>query len=190
VRQVVGIDATPALLAVGAERLRGTGITNVLLQVGDAADLPFLDASFDLVICRNAVHHFAAPGPPIAEMARVCRPGGRVVVADLVGPSSDVRDTFDALNRSIDPSHVRALQEAELADLVEQSVGPLTYGETTTHAAFPLAVMLTTQSDVDTVEAALRDELAGGDPTGFAPDLDGDALKVTLRATVVHATRR
>ena len=61
VRQVVGIDLTPTLLDVGAERLHAAGITNVLLQEGNAASLPFVDASFDLVMCRGALHHFADP---------------------------------------------------------------------------------------------------------------------------------
>jgi SAM-dependent methyltransferase len=189
VRQVVGIDATPALLALGAERLRAAGIANVLLQEGDAAALPFVDRSFDLVMCRSAIHHFADPGPPVAEMARVCRPGGRVVISDLVALAPEVRDACDALHRRIDPSHVRVLLEEELADLVARSVGPLTYGQTTFTPPFPLRAMLTEQSDVDGVTAALRAELAGGPATGFAPSLDGDDLRVTFRSTVLHATR-
>src|SRR6476661_5716682 len=73
VRQVVGIDLTPELLAIGAARLRDAGITNVLLQEGNAAALPFVDASFDLVMCRTALHHMADPEHALAEMARVCR---------------------------------------------------------------------------------------------------------------------
>src|SRR5262245_37434845 len=76
VRQVVGVDLTRALLDLGAERLRGAGVKNVLLQEGDATALPFLDASFDLVVCRAALHHFVDPERLVAEMARVCRPGG------------------------------------------------------------------------------------------------------------------
>ena len=46
---------------------------------GDA--LPFADASFDAVFCKGALDHFDAPEAAIAEMARVTRPGGRVVLA-------------------------------------------------------------------------------------------------------------
>ena len=62
VRQVVGVDLTPALLALGSERLRESGVTNVLLQEGNAAALPFVDGSFDLVACRTALHHFPEIG--------------------------------------------------------------------------------------------------------------------------------
>ncbi len=120
VRQVVGIDLTPSLLELGAERLRDAGITNVLLQEGNAAELPFVDDSFDLVVCRGALHHFMDPGGAVAEMARVCRPGGRVVAADMVAPDAEVRDAFDDLHRCLDPSHAGVLLEAELAELLRR----------------------------------------------------------------------
>ena len=102
-----------------ADRLREHGITNVLLQEGDAAALPFLDESFDLVFCRFAVHHFTEPRRQLAEMARVCRAGGRVVISDLVAPDAELRRTFDDLHRQLDPSHVRAVPADELVDLTE-----------------------------------------------------------------------
>src|SRR5580692_3131119 len=78
VRQVVGIDLTAELIMVGAQRLADANMKNVLLQEGNAAALPFVDGSFDLVMCRASVHHFADPETSVAEMARVCRRGGRV----------------------------------------------------------------------------------------------------------------
>src|SRR5262249_34039936 len=67
-RQGIGIDLTPALLRAASERLAGAGITNVLLQEGDAAQLAFVDASFDLVVCRSSLHPMPDPGVAIAEM--------------------------------------------------------------------------------------------------------------------------
>ncbi len=189
VRQVVGIDLTPSLLEVGAERLREAGITNVLLQKGNAAELPFLDASFDLVFCRASLHHFPEAEGPVAEMARVCRPGGRVVVSDMVAPSLEVREPFDDLHRRIDPSHVRALLEGELADLLSSTVGPLSYAETLDPLTLPIDVVLTDAADRDPVLSALHAELAGGSATGFEPVADGDQVLVTFTTTVVHATR-
>src|SRR5262249_27470067 len=65
VRQVVGVDMTPALLCLGAERIAASGLGNVLLQEGDASRLAFVDGSFDLVVCRSALHHFADPAGPV-----------------------------------------------------------------------------------------------------------------------------
>ena len=188
VRQVVGIDLTPALLAIGAERLRDAGITNVLLQEGHAAALPFIDASFDLVFCRTALHHFPQPETCVAEMARVCRPGGRVVLSDMIAPSAEVRDAFDDLHRRIDPSHARALLETEIAELLGRAVGPLTYGETGS-MRLPIDVMLTDAADREAALAALQRDLDGTSPTGFDPVLTDTGIVVSFTGTVVHATR-
>jgi SAM-dependent methyltransferase len=188
VRQVIGIDLTPALLAIGADRLRAAGITNVLLQEGHAAALPFVDASFDLVFCRTALHHFPNPEQCVAEMARVCRPAGRVVVSDMIAPSAQVRDAFDDLHRRIDPSHTRALLESEIAELLGRTVGPLTYGETGS-GRLPIEVMLTDASDREAALTALQHDLDGGQRTGFDPVLTDDGIVVSFTGTVVHATR-
>jgi SAM-dependent methyltransferase len=189
VRQVVGLDLTPALLLLAAERLRAAGITNVLLQEGNAAELPFLDASFDLVVCRGSLHHFLSPEKPVAEMARVCRPGGRVVVSDMVAPNEEVRAPFDELHRRIDPSHAGVLLEAELAELLRSTVGPLSYGETSDPFTLAVDQMLTDAADRDAVMSALRAELAGGPATGFNPVADASHVLVSFISSVVHATR-
>jgi SAM-dependent methyltransferase len=188
VRQVVGIDLTPALLAIGADRLRAAGIDNVLLQEGHAAALPFVDGSFDLVFCRTALHHFPDPKRCIQEMARVCRPGGRVVLSDMIAPSAEVREAFDDLHRRIDPSHVRALLEAEIAEMLGEAVGPLSYGETG-GMRLPIDVLLTDASDRDSTLSALKRDLDGADPTGFDPTVTDDGIMVSFVGTVIHATR-
>ena len=188
VHEVIGLDLTPALLQAGSERLVGAGIGNVLLQEGDAAHLPFVDASFDLVVCRSSLHHMPEPAVAAAEMARVCRPDGRVVVSEMIVPGVDVRDAFDELHRTIDPSHVRALTEEELAELLRERVGALSYGETNT-ISFPIDVILTGAADSPAVLAMLEQELEGGTPTGFTPAREDDRIKVSFTSTVVHAKR-
>jgi len=188
VHQVIGIDLTPALLQAGHERLGTAGIKNVLLQEGDALDLPFVDGSFDLVVCRSSLHHMPDPGASLDEMARVCRPDGRVVIADMIVPSVDVRDAFDELHRTIDPSHVHALVEQEIAELLHERVGALSYGETNT-ISLPIDVILTSAADSPAALAMLERELNGGAATGFAPVRDDDQIKVSFSSTVVHASR-
>lgn len=189
VRQVVGVDLTAELLTLGAARLAKSGVGNVLLQEGNAAELPFVDASFDLVVCRSALHHFPRPDRAVAEMARICRPGGRVVVSDIVAPAARVRDAYDGLHRSIDPSHVAVLLESELADLMQSTVGALTRRETPEPFAIAVDALLTDAADRDAVVAALRSELDGGAPTGFHPTVDGDQVRVEFTSTTVHAKR-
>jgi SAM-dependent methyltransferase len=186
VRQVVGIDLTRELLAVGALRLHDAGIDNVLLQEGNAESLPFVAGSFDVVFCRSSLHHFGDPVRAVAEMRRVCRPGGRVVLVDLIAPAAEVRDRFDHVHRLLDPSHVRTFLEVELADLLG-GVDALTYADT---AGFrlPIDIACTEQSDRAEVIARLTAELDGtGDPTGFAPERDGDAITVDFVTSILHA---
>lgn len=188
VRQVVGIDLTPALLGIGAERLRQAGIANVLLQEANAESLPFLDASFDLVFCRSSLHHLADPRRAVAEMVRTCRPGGRIVLSDLIAPSAEARDSFDRVHRLIDPSHVRAFLEGEFEDLLPGGVSALSYGETST-VRLPIDIALTEQSHRDAVLAAFRAELAGGEPTGFDPIEENGTWVVSFASCVVHGIR-
>lgn len=78
---VVGLDASAANVAK-AERLSpGEGMTFV---VGDAAKLPYPDASFDAVVCECAVSTFADQSRVVAEFARVLKPGGVVGMTDMV----------------------------------------------------------------------------------------------------------
>ena len=188
---MVGIDLTPALLRVGAERLDANGITNVLLQEGNAESLPFTDASFDVVFCRSSLHHFAEPERAVAEMLRVCRIGGHVVLFDLVAPDPAVRDRFDNVHRLIDPSHVRCFVERELADLVPGGLDGISYADTS-NVRFPIDIAFTDQSERDAVIDLLRRDARGvGEPTGFDPEEDDDGrLVVSFTTSVVHTERR
>ena len=168
---------------------RSTALQDEWLEFWEQRELPFLHASFDLVVCRGAMHHFLHPERPIAEMARVCRPEGRVVVSDMVATSTEARERFDQLHRDLDPSHNRTLLEAEVAELLRSTVGPIAYGETSDPFAIPVDHILTDAADRDAVVSALRAELAGGDTTGFDPVADGDQILVSFTSTVVHATR-
>ncbi len=181
VRHVVGVDITHALLTLAAPRVPA----NVSLVEGNAEVLPLRDAVFDIVCCRSSLHHFADPRRAVAEMARVCKPGGRVVLFDLVAPSDDVRDRFDHVHRLLDPSHVRTFLEPELADLAP---GPMVYADTMS-IRLPIDVVVTEQSDRDAVIAALRDDVNGGTPTGFEPVEEDAGLVVSFTTCVIHAER-
>ncbi len=113
-RHVTGIDLTPAMIGQAEARQRSLGLANLTWVVGDAHPLPFPDAAFPRVITRYSFHHFADPAGAFAEMVRVCRPGGRVTVADVFTTSAEQAEAYDRLERLRDPSHVHALQLAEL----------------------------------------------------------------------------
>jgi SAM-dependent methyltransferase len=196
VRQVVGIDLTPALLAAGAKRLVEHGVRNVLLQEANAARLPFADASFDLVFCRAAVHHFAQPEQQVREMARVCRSGGRVALLDMISPSAAVRARFDALHREIDPSHASCLLEEELGALLTRCAGApakllRSRGGPLAFEVFEHQSATARPEALEGVRAALRRDAGGeGEATGFEPRVDSSgALQVHLTTAVAIAVR-
>jgi SAM-dependent methyltransferase len=113
-----GIDLVPAMIAQAETRQTELGLDNVGWHVGDVDPLPFDDDSFDIVTCRYAFHHFPRPGAVLAEMARVCRPGGRVAVIDVAASPDEAKAaTFNEMEVRRDPSHVRALPLEELRSL-------------------------------------------------------------------------
>jgi SAM-dependent methyltransferase len=77
-----------------------------------AESLPFADASFDVVACRTAAHHFADVQLAVREMARVS--ADRVLIVDTVDMGDDVEQA-EALR---DPSHVRNYDEAEWREMI------------------------------------------------------------------------
>jgi ubiquinone/menaquinone biosynthesis C-methylase UbiE len=118
VREVVGIDPVPELLALGRERAATLG--NVELVEGDATALPFADESFDLTATLRTLHHVPHPERVIAELARVTRRGGRMLVVDQLGPSDPLEAiAVDRFERARDTSHARLLPEVDLRQLFE-----------------------------------------------------------------------
>lgn len=85
--ELVGIDLSPGMLAFARERARNSG-RRIELREGDAERLPFASASFDSVVCVLALCSIPRPDVAIAEMARVVRPGGSVILVDHIGSSA------------------------------------------------------------------------------------------------------
>ncbi len=65
--------------------------TNVTWKLGDVLPLPFTDGAFTLVLASYAFHHFPDPAAVLAEMTRVCAPGGTVMVVDTQASSDPVK---------------------------------------------------------------------------------------------------
>jgi len=114
VREVVGLDPVPELLELARERR----LSNTQFVEGDGRALPFPDAAFDLSGTHRTLHHVAQPERIVAELARVTRPGGRVLVVDQLAPDDPseaaVLHEFESVR---DPSHARLLADGELREL-------------------------------------------------------------------------
>lgn len=118
VREVVGVDPNRELLALARERAQG--MPNVGLVEADGERLPFDDRSFDLAATIRTLHHVQRPELVIAELTRVTRPGGRVLVVDQIAPLDPLAAlAVDRFERARDPGHARLLPEIDLRQLFE-----------------------------------------------------------------------
>ncbi len=117
---VTGIDLTPAMLDQARARQREAGLANLDWQLGDATSLPFADESFDVVVTRYSFHHIRDPARALAEMLRVCRKGGRLLVVDAT-PSPETQAAYDRMETLRDPSHASALTQQQLRALGRQA---------------------------------------------------------------------
>ncbi len=79
--QVWGIDLVSGMLTRGAERW-GRHAGQIVPVQADSERLPFASGSFDVVTCANSFHHYPHQDRAIAEMHRVLKPGGRLMVID------------------------------------------------------------------------------------------------------------
>ena len=87
--EVVGVDPSARMLDVGQKKIEKFG-GRITLTVGDAQALAFPDGSFDAVTIAFGIRNVPDRARGLAEMARVCRPGGRVAILELGEPKKGV----------------------------------------------------------------------------------------------------
>jgi SAM-dependent methyltransferase len=116
VADVVGVDRVPELLELARERAPA----NATFVEGDAEHLTFGDASFDLTGTLRTLHHVPRPELVLAELTRVTRPGGRVLVIDQMAPADPLEAlALDRFERARDEGHTRLLPDSDLRQLFE-----------------------------------------------------------------------
>jgi ubiquinone/menaquinone biosynthesis C-methylase UbiE len=114
---ITGIDITPKMIEQAKNRQQEKNLTNTSWEIGNVMPLPFPDSHFSLVITRYSFHHFLDPMAVMSEMVRVCKPGGKVMVVDLMLPPDKV-DAFNHMEKLRDPSHTKALCSNEMAAII------------------------------------------------------------------------
>jgi SAM-dependent methyltransferase len=120
VREAVGVDLVPELLEQA--RARAGRFGNVTFVEGDAAKLPFEYGEFDLAGTLRSLHHMARPELAVAELTRVTRSRGRVLVVDQIAPVDPLAAAeLNRFERARDPSHTRALADIDLRGLFESN---------------------------------------------------------------------
>ena len=121
VGHVTGIDITPQMIEQAKQRQKDKQLYNLSWKIGDVLPLPFPDSHFSFVLTRYSFHHFLNTDAVLAEMIRVCKPGGKVMVIDVVQPLEKAV-AYDNLEKLRDPSHVHALTFPEMDAMISASI--------------------------------------------------------------------
>lgn len=192
VAHVVASDATAEMLDVAAGVAADQGVTNASFEYADAHDLPFDDASFDLVTCRIAPHHFQDPATFVAEAARVLRPGGVFAVVDNLAPEDPETAVWcDDFERRRDHSHLRCLPISEwLAHI--KAAGFRDTSVETMGKLMKFVPWADNMSVPDDVRQALLADLAGADDAvieWLRPDLGAEPSFVLTEGIFVAHKR-
>jgi RNA polymerase sigma factor (sigma-70 family) len=82
VGKVIGVDCSPGMLARAGEKMARAGYEHVTFREGMAEELPLPTASVDIAMCHMLLHHVVSPRTVLAELRRVVRPGGYLVIID------------------------------------------------------------------------------------------------------------
>jgi ubiquinone/menaquinone biosynthesis C-methylase UbiE len=118
VREVVAVELVPELIELG----RTNAPPNVTFVEGDMTKLDFERATFDLGGTLRTLHHVARPELVIAELTRVIRPGGTILVVDQIAPNDPfAANELNLFERARDPSHTRVLADVDLRQLFESN---------------------------------------------------------------------
>lgn len=202
VDHVCAADLTPQMLAVTAKLARERGAANVTTAQLEAAHLPFPDASFDLVTCRIAPHHFADVAGFVRESARVLRPGGRLAVVDNIVPGSRLRGKkgererdagiyVNAIEKFRDPSHNRCLSLDEWLDLFyDAGLSPIQHETLSKRIVFDdWAARMNVRGDDLTRLRVLFTQAPAAAAAFLQPQFTGEQLDFLLWEVVIAGTK-
>lgn len=192
VAHATGIDLTPSMVEHARRLQEQKGLSNVSWHVGDVRSLPFADGDFSIVTSRYSFHHIERPQEVLAEMVRVCREGGRIVLVDVVASGTASKaDAFNRMERLRDPSHVRAMSLAELHQLFEVA-GLLVSGTILYRIEFDVDYLLQGSFPADDDSERLRRlfvDSMGNDSMGLATHEEAGRLVCSYPVAMLLAER-
>lgn len=125
--RAVGLDVSPAMLAVARANLDEAGLRHVQLRQGDAYAIPPDLSRFDLVIVHQVLHYLDDPQRAVREAARALRPGGRLLIVDFAPHAEETLREHHAHRRLgfAMPEIEGFLTEAGLATEAARTISPI-----------------------------------------------------------------
>ena len=120
---VVGSDITREMIGWARKHAEKESVSDhTAFLLAEGSRQPFPNQAFNNVVSRLSLHHIADPGPVVKEMARLVKPGGRVIIADQISPEDEATAMFhDEFERFRDPSHQKALKLSKLKNLFKEA---------------------------------------------------------------------
>lgn len=110
-QKMVGVDISEKMLAIAQQKLQA--YPNVTLSLASAEHLPFADQSFDVIVSASAFHYFENPAIALAEMKRILKPNGKIMILDWCKDYLLCR-ICDLILKVTDPAHQQCYTQAEL----------------------------------------------------------------------------
>jgi ubiquinone/menaquinone biosynthesis C-methylase UbiE len=178
-----GIDLTPEMLRQAREFQAEKQVVNAAFACADADQMPFPDASFDLVSCQHAFHHITKPELVLAEMLRVAKPEGRLLILDPLAPESDAKfELYNQIERLRDPSHTSSLRLTTYLSLFEEQGLEISRQSVRRRARsfdqwMKRAGLAPGQKRYAETRKQLEDSIAG-DRAGFSARREGDDIQI------------
>jgi ubiquinone/menaquinone biosynthesis C-methylase UbiE len=128
---ITGVDLAQSMLIIGQRNVEAAGLTQrIRLERVDSKKMPYPDLEFDLLISNSLVHHLPDPLSFFAEIKRLVRPGGAILIRDLIRPENDrivnelvakVGGDYDAHQQQLFHDSLKAaLTLAEVQDLIDR----------------------------------------------------------------------
>ena len=117
-QHVLGVDATSELLNLARRETQERKINNLSFVLGDVNHLMLKSDRFDYASCRAAFHHFSDPATVLREMQRIIKPGGKILIADMLTSEDPEQASYhDRIEKLCDPTHTQALTASEFDQL-------------------------------------------------------------------------
>jgi len=118
--QVTGVDITAGMIEEAKKLQQKKGLKNMQWQIGEVEALPYETNSFNIVVSRFGFHHFLEPAKVLAEMVKVCKKDGCVLIVDVALPADKVT-AYNRMEKLRDPSHTAALTHEQFITLFEEA---------------------------------------------------------------------
>ncbi len=129
-KRVVGVDRSRDVLARARDLARRRRATNIVWKRGEIEAVPLADASVDLVLLSQALHHASSPAAALCEAVRIAGPGGRILVLDLRAHAQDwVRKRLDDRWLGFEDGELRQLLCGAGLEQVQVRVGARRTGD-------------------------------------------------------------